>query len=146
MEYIIIGHLTLLTLSIHSYLHNCHLNVNHKTDNKLVDILIYMRINVYFLSFLDILTCIQFSFCQSFQIFRRKFFLPRNTITFAITKTHKMGQAQSKYPVLHQGTFGGTGFLFLGRLGSRANTEKKGSGPIMNNFLGWFFHVFRGKK
>jgi hypothetical protein len=36
---------------------------------------------------------------------------------------------------------GGTGFLFLGRLGSRANTEKKGSRPIMSNFLGWFFHV-----
>jgi hypothetical protein len=38
------------------------------------------------------------------------------------------------------------GFLFLGRLGSRANTEKKESGPIMSSFLGWFFHVFRGKK
>ena len=24
--------------------------------------------------------------------------------------------------------------------------RKKGSGPIMSNFLGWFFHVFRGKK
>ena len=48
---------------------------------------------------------------------------------------------QSKYPVLHYGTFGGTGFLFLGRLGSRANKEKKGSGPIMSNFLGWFLHV-----
>ena len=35
--------------------------------------------------------------------------------------------SQSKYPVLHQETFGGTGFLFLGRLGSRANTEKKGT-------------------
>jgi hypothetical protein len=34
----------------------------------------------------------------------------------------------------------------LGRLGSRANTAKKGSGPIMSNFLGSFFHVFRGKK
>ena len=36
-----------------------------------------------------------------------------------------MFKPQSKYPVLHQGTFGGTGFLFLGRLGSRANTEKR---------------------
>ena len=53
---------------------------------------------------------------------------------------------QSKYPVLHQGSFDGTGFLFLGCLGSRANTEKKGSGPIMSSFLGWFFHDFRGKK
>ena len=25
------------------------------------------------------------------------------------------------------------------------NTEKK-FGPIMSNFCGWFFHVFRGKK
>ena len=23
---------------------------------------------------------------------------------------------------------------------------KKGSGPIMSNFSGWFFHVFGGKK
>ena len=28
----------------------------------------------------------------------------------------------------------------MGRLGSRANT-----GPIMSNFLGWFFHVLGGK-
>ena len=34
----------------------------------------------------------------------------------------------------------------MGRLGSRANTEKKVSGPIMSNFLGWFFHVLGGKK
>ena len=27
--------------------------------------------------------------------------------------------AQSKYPVLHYGAFGATGFLFLGPLGSR---------------------------
>ena len=26
-----------------------------------------------------------------------------------------------------------------------ANTEKKGSWPIMSNLLKWFFHVFRGK-
>ena len=58
----------------------------------------------------------------------------------------KVVTSQSKYPVLHQGTFGGTGFLSLGRLGSRANTEKKGSGPIMSNFLGWFFHVLGVKK
>jgi hypothetical protein len=32
---------------------------------------------------------------------------------------------QSKYPVLHSGAFGGTGFLFLGHLGSLASTEKK---------------------
>ena len=52
---------------------------------------------------------------------------------------------QSKYPVLLYETFSGMGFLFLGRLGSRANTEKKGSGPIMSNFLGWFFRVLGGK-
>jgi hypothetical protein len=26
------------------------------------------------------------------------------------------------------------------------STEKKGSRPNRSNFLGWFFHVFRGKK
>ena len=30
--------------------------------------------------------------------------------------------AQSNYSVLHQGAFGGTEFLFLGRLGSQAST------------------------
>ena len=53
---------------------------------------------------------------------------------------------QSKYPVLHYGAFGGTGFLFLGRLDSQASIEKKGWGPIMSNFLGRFFQVFRVKK
>ena len=54
MEYIIIGHLTLLTLSVHSYIHNCHLNVNHNTDNKFVFILIYalMYISCLFLKYL----------------------------------------------------------------------------------------------
>ena len=41
--------------------------------------------------------------------------------------------SQSKYPVLHQGAFGGMGFLFLGRLGSQASTEKKASGLIISN-------------
>ena len=50
--------------------------------------------------------------------------------------------SQSKYPVLHQGAFGGMGFLFLGRLGSQASTEKKASGLIISNSLGQFFHVF----
>ena len=43
-------------------------------------------------------------------------------------------KTQSKYPVLHQRAFDGTGYLFLGRLGSRASTEKKKFGPIMSNF------------
>ena len=51
---------------------------------------------------------------------------------------------QSKYPVLYKGAFGGTGFLFLGRLGSRASTEQK-IGPIMSNFWGQFLYVFMGK-
>ena len=72
------------------------------------------------------------------------------TLTAFCTKNQVIefnyARSQSKYPVLHWGTFNGTGFLFFGRLGSRANTEKKGYGPIMSNFLGWFFHVFRGKK
>ena len=42
--------------------------------------------------------------------------------------------AQSEYPVLHYETFGGTG-----------QYRKKGSGPIMSNFLGGFF-VFWGAK
>ena len=53
--------------------------------------------------------------------------------------------SQSKYPVLQYGAFGGTGFLFLGRFGSRANTEKKGSGLIMSNFLARFFQLFKAK-
>ena len=32
--------------------------------------------------------------------------------------------------------------LDLGRLA----VLEKGPGPIMSNFLGWFFHVFRGQK
>jgi hypothetical protein len=52
---------------------------------------------------------------------------------------------QSKYPVLHKEAFGSTRFLSFGRFGSRASSEKK-IGPIMSNFLGRFFHVFRGKK
>ena len=36
-------------------------------------------------------------------------------------------------------------FCFLGRLGCRASAEKT-SGPIMSNFWGRVFHVFRGKK
>ena len=43
------------------------------------------------------------------------------------------------------GAFGGTGFLFLGRFGSRANAEKKGSGLIMSNFLARFFQLFMAK-
>ena len=31
-------------------------------------------------------------------------------------------------------------------LGPIGSTEEKGSGPIMRNFRGCFFHVFRGKK
>ena len=38
-----------------------------------------------------------------------------------------------------------TGFLFLGRLGSRANTEKKIGGQLWATFK-VFFHVFMGKK
>ena len=30
--------------------------------------------------------------------------------------------------------------------GLNGSTEAKGSGPIMSNFVGWFFHIFRGKK
>ena len=104
MEYIIIGHLTLLTLSIHSYLHNCHLNVNHNTDNKFVFILIYMRINVYFLSFLDTYTYLYLVLILPvISNILERVFLPRNTIKVAITKTHKMGQFyfQTKFYKLH---------------------------------------------
>ena len=40
-------------------------------------------------------------------------------------KTLNKCGSQTKYPVLHYGTLGGTGFLFLGRLVSRASTEQK---------------------
>ena len=85
MEYIIIGHLTLLTLSIHSYLHNCHLNV-------FVFILIY-NVLMYNISwhFLIYLLVSSSHFASHFKYFRESFF-PRNTIKLAITKTHKMGQ------------------------------------------------------
>ena len=42
------------------------------------------------------------------------------------------------------GAFGGTGFLFLGRLGSRASTEKKFWADY-EQLLMADFHVFRGK-
>ena len=44
------------------------------------------------------------------------------------------------------GDFYGTGIEIWAGFGPIGSTEKKGSGPIMSNFLGWFFHVFRGKK
>ena len=52
---------------------------------------------------------------------------------------------QSKYPVLHEGVFVGTGFLFLGRLGSRASTEKK-LGANYEQFWRAFFSCFGGQK
>jgi hypothetical protein len=62
---------------------------------------------------------------------------------------------QSKYPVLRQrafggtgfmffGAFGGTGFLFLGRLGSRASTEKNWAN--YEQILRVFFHVTGAKR
>ena len=36
--------------------------------------------------------------------------------------------------------------VFSAGFGPVGNTEKKALGPIMSNFLGQFFHVFRGKK
>ena len=51
------------------------------------------------------------------------------------------GEPQSKYPVLHYRAFGGTGFMFLGRLGSPASALKSW-GPILSNFRGRFFHAF----
>ena len=53
---------------------------------------------------------------------------------------------QSKYPVLHEGVFVGTGFLFLGRLGSRASTEKKVWVDYEQLLRFAVFHGLRGKK
>ena len=53
---------------------------------------------------------------------------------------------QSKYPVLHEGVFVGTGFLFLGRLGSRASTEKKVGGQLWAILEGVFFMFWGAKK
>ena len=44
------------------------------------------------------------------------------------------------------GEFYGTGIEIWTGFGPIGSTEKKESGPIKNNFLGRFFHVFRGKK
>ena len=52
---------------------------------------------------------------------------------------------QSKYPVLHSGAFGGTGFLFLGHLGSLASTEKI-MGADYEQLLRAVFSCFRGQK
>ena len=54
-------------------------------------------------------------------------------------------KTQSKYPVLHLGTFGGTGFYFWAVQAARPIQKKKGSGSIISNFYWWFFHVFMGK-
>ena len=43
------------------------------------------------------------------------------SLNFILQKGYLHGP-QSKYQVLDQGAFGGTGFLFLGRLGSQAST------------------------
>ena len=43
------------------------------------------------------------------------------------------------------GAFGGTGFLFLGRFGSQASTEKKGLGADYEQLLRVFFSCFRGQ-
>ena len=52
--------------------------------------------------------------------------------------------SQSKYPVLHEGAFGGTGFLLLGRLGIRASTEKKMRADYEHRMGGFF--LFSGAK
>ena len=44
------------------------------------------------------------------------------------------------------GDFYGTGIEIWTGFGPIGSTEKKESGPIKNNILGRFFHVFRGKK
>ena len=54
--------------------------------------------------------------------------------------------SQSKYPVLHEGVFGGTGFLFLGHLGSRASTEKKIFGANYEEILRAVYSCFQGQK
>ena len=36
--------------------------------------------------------------------------------------------------------------VFSAGFGPVGKSEKKALGPIMSNFLGQFFHVFRGKK
>ena len=89
--------------------------------------------------FIMCLTCYVHYICMTYTDDNKRII---NTLRFSHTKL----LPQSKYPVLHQGTFGGTGILFLGRLGSRANTEKKGSRPIMSNFLGCFFSCFGQQK
>ena len=44
------------------------------------------------------------------------------------------------------GDFYGTEIEIWAGYGPIGSTEIKVSGPIMSNFWGWFFHVFRGKK
>ena len=53
---------------------------------------------------------------------------------------------QSKYPVLHQGAFGGAVFLFLGCLGSGINTEKKKFWADYEQLLRVVFSCFQGQK
>ena len=43
------------------------------------------------------------------------------------------------------GDFYGTGIEIWAGFGLVGITEKERFGPIMSNFLGFFFHVFRGK-
>ena len=44
------------------------------------------------------------------------------------------------------GDFYGAGIEIWAGFGPIGSTAKKGSGLIMSNFRGWFFHVFRGEK
>ena len=44
------------------------------------------------------------------------------------------------------GDFYGAGIEIWAGFGPIGSTAKKGSGLIMSNFLGCFFHVFRGEK
>ena len=44
------------------------------------------------------------------------------------------------------GDFCGTGIEIWAEFGLVGSTEKKGSGPIMNNFRGWFFSCFQEQK
>ena len=53
---------------------------------------------------------------------------------------------QSKYQVLHLGALGGTGFLFLGHIGSQASTGKKNLGQLWATFDGVFFMFSLAKK